>query len=113
MITDYSSVFYDYLLLDRPIIFTPVDIRDYELSTGMLYGPYDFWTPGDKVYNQQELQRKIFENLFLEDKYHEHRKTIKNIVHHFKDDKSIERVWKLIEQTYDTKIKAKERILNQ
>ena len=29
LITDYSSIFYDYLLLDRPIAFTEDDLEDY------------------------------------------------------------------------------------
>lgn len=101
LITDYSSIFYDYLLLDRPILFTPVDLKEYTENTGMLYGPYDFWTPGDKAYNQQELQQQLLGNLLNVDKNKKTRETITEIIHHYKDEYSCERVWNLIEDTYE------------
>ncbi|MES9881125.1 MAG: CDP-glycerol glycerophosphotransferase family protein [Sedimenticola sp.] len=34
LVTDYSSVYYDYLLLDRPVIFLPYDLERYTRSPG-------------------------------------------------------------------------------
>lgn len=102
LITDYSSVFYDYLLLDRPIIFTPVDLKEYEENAGFLYGPYDLWTPGDKAYNQTELQEYIISNLLNTEKYKHERERIKRVFHEFYDQHSTQRVWKLIEKVYNS-----------
>lgn len=45
LITDYSSVYFDYLYLDHPIIFYPYDIDDYRENRGF-YFEYEQVTPG-------------------------------------------------------------------
>lgn len=105
LITDYSSVFYDFLLLDRPIIFTPVDIKEYEKNAGFLYGPYELWTPGDKAYTQCELQKYIISNLMNINRHKIERERIRKIFHNFVDYHATDRVWKLIEHTYSSKKK--------
>ena len=49
LVTDYSSIYFDFLLLNRPMIFTPYDLEEYQKRRGLLYDDYDFWTPGPKV----------------------------------------------------------------
>ncbi len=102
LITDYSSVYFDYLLLDRPIIFTPIDLDDYIENAGMLYGPFDFWTPGPKVLDQETLQNQILNNLYGKDEYSNQRSMIKDIVHYYKDANSHKRVWNLIEEVLNS-----------
>jgi len=55
LITDYSSVFFDYLLLDRPIVFFPFDLQDYVRDSRDLYFAYDDVTPGPKAFTQEDL----------------------------------------------------------
>jgi CDP-glycerol glycerophosphotransferase (TagB/SpsB family) len=51
LITDYSSVYFDYLLLDKPIVFYCYDFEMYaENKDGWTY-PFDEFTPGEKVYS--------------------------------------------------------------
>ena len=45
LISDYSSVYFDYLLLDRPILFTDKDIDDYAANRGIMLEPLDLWRP--------------------------------------------------------------------
>lgn len=45
LITDYSSIYFDYLVLDRPIIFFPFDLDDY-MKGRELYFDYEAQTPG-------------------------------------------------------------------
>jgi CDP-glycerol glycerophosphotransferase (TagB/SpsB family) len=51
LISDYSSIFFDYLLLDRPIVFYPYDLDDYRKYSRALYDDYDTVTPGLKAYD--------------------------------------------------------------
>lgn len=97
LITDYSSIYFDYLLLDRPIIFTPTDLNEYRSNRGLLLEPYDFWTPGYKCLNQEVLQEMIYLCLKDSTQYKEERKVIRDIVHKYQDGNSTDRVMDLIE----------------
>ncbi|MGD6940726.1 CDP-glycerol glycerophosphotransferase family protein [Cytobacillus gottheilii] len=102
LITDYSSVYFDLLLTNIPLIFTPVDIDFYQNNRGFNLEPYDFWTPGPKVFNQEGLLTEI-EKALNHDSYKDIRGVLTNIVHQFKDNHSSERVWTLL----DTLLKGK------
>lgn len=59
LITDYSSVYFDYLLLNRPIIFFDYDKEEYEANMeGFLY-TYEEFTPGQKVKTERELYNAL------------------------------------------------------
>jgi len=105
IITDYSSVYFDFLLLDRPIVFYPIDLDIYRRKRGFLLEPYDFWTSGPKATNQKNLQDEILKSLSDKNYYAKERKMIRNIVHYYQDNKSSERVWNLISKilTFDKK----------
>ena len=63
LITDYSSVFYDYLILDRPILFSSFDLMEYQKIDREFYEDYQSSTPGIKCYDWDEIQfqlRKYF-----------------------------------------------------
>ena len=55
MITDFSSVHFDFLLTKRPIIFAPFDKEKYIINDRQLYFNYDDVTPGPKVTDWDEL----------------------------------------------------------
>lgn len=101
LITDYSSVYFDYLLIDKPVIFVPTDIEEYSQKRGFLLEPYDFWTPGPKVYNQDDLLNSILANLNEPNKYKKERDLINSMINYYKDNKSSERVWNLIKERYE------------
>lgn len=48
LITDYSSIYFDYLLLDRPIVFYAYDLERYRAERGF-YFEYEAVTPGPVV----------------------------------------------------------------
>lgn len=97
LITDYSSVYFDFLLLNKPIIFTPTDLISYQKSRGFILQPYNKWTPGPKVTLQSDLQNEIVKSMTDVNYYYEERERIKNIVHQYQDEHSTERVWNYID----------------
>ncbi|TCT14029.1 CDP-glycerol glycerophosphotransferase (TagB/SpsB family) [Natranaerovirga pectinivora] len=98
LITDYSSIYFDTLLVDMPIIFTPFDINEYSKKRGFLIEPYDFFTPGPKVEKLEELEEEIARYISGKDQYKDKRERIKNIVFKYTDNKASLRVWKEIDK---------------
>ncbi len=74
LITDYSSVFIDFLLLDRYIIFFPYDLDRYIKSERELYYNYDDITPGIKVFEYDGLEKYLKAYLEGQDMYELQRK---------------------------------------
>jgi CDP-glycerol glycerophosphotransferase (TagB/SpsB family) len=91
LLTDYSSVYFDFLLLNRKIIFLPVDLQEYRKKRGFQLEPYEFWTPGEKVYDQNNLQTALIRKESKEER--DHRVTIRNIMFTYQDAYSSKRIY--------------------
>lgn len=59
LLTDYSSVYFEFLLSDRPILFFPFDIEKYRGTLRDMYFEYDSITPGPKAFTFVELKGEI------------------------------------------------------
>lgn len=59
LITDYSSIYFDYLLLDKPVIFFCYDLRKYLEASREMYFDYEKFTPGIKVHTEEELLKSL------------------------------------------------------
>jgi CDP-glycerol glycerophosphotransferase (TagB/SpsB family) len=59
LITDYSSIFFDFLLTDKPVLFYPYDIDDYLTKDRSMYDKYDSVTPGHKAYDFKGFYEKL------------------------------------------------------
>lgn len=101
IITDYSSIYFDYLLLDKPIIFYPYDHEKYIEYDRDLIFDYDTITPGPKCYTQQELHNQIY-NIVIKgtDSYYDRRQEICKIAFDNVDGQASERIWSVIEEEY-------------
>lgn len=55
LITDYSSVFFDFALLEKPMIFYPYDYDRYKNILRGFYYPYEKVVPGPIVFTDEEL----------------------------------------------------------
>lgn len=61
LISDYSSVYIDYLLMNRPVVFYPYDYEDYEMNDREFYFSYNDITPGPKIHSYSDLQATLEE----------------------------------------------------
>jgi len=92
LITDYSSIYFDYLLLDRPIIFAPFDKNSYLKNEREFYYNYDDITPGPQAKNWKELMQHIDNYIENSNLFFEERMLIKNKFHKYQDSNSSKRV---------------------
>lgn len=58
LITDYSSIYFDYMLLERALIFLPYDLAQYEENVGFTMD-YNQYTPGDKPNSFDEFMDSL------------------------------------------------------
>lgn len=56
LISDYSSVTYDFILTGKPVIFFVPDLAEYFSHSRTLFYTFDEVTPGPKVRNESELE---------------------------------------------------------
>lgn len=102
MITDYSSIYTDYLLLDRPVIFFPYDYEYYVQQNREIQFDYDWITPGPKCYTQDDLEKEILQILIKnEDGYIQKREEILDLAFKYKDGNSSERIWQYIKKYFN------------
>lgn len=92
LITDYSSIYFDYLLLDRPVAFTLDDIEKYKQNRGFVMdNPLDFM-PGEKIFTKEEFYKFIDDIANGVDNYKKERERVNNIVNYYKDGNNCKRV---------------------
>lgn len=87
LITDYSSVVFEYSLLNKPMLFFAYDLEQY-IADRDFYYPYESFVPGPIVKNTDELINVIRSNSFDMEKVKEFRE---KFFDHF-DGKSTQRV---------------------
>jgi len=104
LITDYSSIFFDYLLMDKPVIFFPYDLDDYITHNRDLYYDYEEFVPGPIARTQNELF-KILSEVFVNgnDNYKKKRYDMKVKFFKYHDGLSSERLF----------LEIKNRVLNK
>lgn len=80
LITDYSSIYIDYLLLDSPLLFYCYDYEHYLANDREMYFEYEDVTPGVKAKSFDELLGQLKEVTVNGDSYgKEDRERVKNM----------------------------------
>jgi CDP-glycerol glycerophosphotransferase len=99
LITDYSSVFIDYLLLNKPIAFDLNDFDEYNKNRGFLFKEPKKNLTGNYIYNYEDLVVFLNEVLHEEDKFEKERNKIKELYHKYDNFDSSKRItdWMLNE----------------
>lgn len=59
LISDYSSLGIEYMFLNKPIIYLISDINEYNEKRGFIFNNYEFWMPGFRASNINELINSI------------------------------------------------------
>jgi len=98
LITDYSSVYFDFLLLNRPIIFAPFDFENYVREDREFYDNYNDVTPGPKAKNWDEVLKYVKEAIKNPEEYESERKRVCELFNAYNDANSSERVYKAIKE---------------
>ncbi|NPA73744.1 MAG: hypothetical protein GXO12_03455 [Epsilonproteobacteria bacterium] len=96
LITDYSSILYDFLLLDRPIISFAYDLDKYGCTRDGFLFDYESFTPAKIVLTEDELKKEIKDLLNGDDLYKYKREEVLKKFFDYKDGKSSKRIEKLI-----------------
>lgn len=86
LITDYSSIFADYYLLNKPIGFTIDDYKSYEELRGFTITNPKRYMAGDLIENTDDFYSYILNVLNNNDKYVTERKKIKKIMNKYEDN---------------------------
>lgn len=92
LITDYSSIAIDYLLMDKPIIFTLDDYEEYDKSRGFIIDNAKDYMPGHHVYNYDDLIKALDDVSNNKDYYKSDRAKILPLYHKYSDGNSSARV---------------------
>ena len=92
IVTDYSSIIFDYALLDRPMGFAISDLDNYKKNRGFLVDNIEDYFCGDKIRNLLEL-KKYIENVSNNiDLYKDERKKIMLNTNKYCDNNSSQRL---------------------
>ncbi len=96
LITDYSSIYFDFLLLNRPIVFIPFDRDTYSSNRGFILEPLEFWTPGPKVIDFRSFIDEMKRCLEDPEYYNAERVVVCNITNTYQDDGSCQRLLEIL-----------------
>ena len=96
LITDYSSICFDYLLLNRPLIFSSFDIKMYQKYDRGFSFDYQDVTPGPKAKDWLELIGQIEKNLNTPKLYEKQRLSVNRLLNQYHDKNNSQRAYEAI-----------------
>ena len=98
LLTDYSSVYHDYLLVDRPIGLCWDDYEEFEKREGFVVDVDTVMAAGEKLYTAEDLCGFIRRLAAGEDLLRAERTAVRNMIHDYQDADSSRRVVDYIER---------------
>lgn len=93
LITDYTSGYFDYLLLDKPVIFNFYDVDLYKATRGFTYNPIESIIAGDIVKDENSFKEALLNIDINKEKYSEKRKFVRNLFFTYQDTNNCKRVY--------------------
>ena len=92
LFTDYSSTYYDYLLLDRPIGLCWDDYEEYSKREGFVVDMDVVMAAGEKLYTPEDMCGFITRLARGEDVLATERRQVIDMIHDYQDGNSTQRV---------------------
>ncbi len=68
LITDYSSIIFEYVALNRPMVFYAYDLDEFKKDGRGFYNDYETYVPGPVVYTERELIKALQQERIDEEK---------------------------------------------
>lgn len=100
LITDYSSVYFDYLLTDQPVALTIGDREKYFRHFTPAFPDYKAYIKGAYMESTEDLIRFVQETAEDTDTGRSERMRAKKMFHSYVDGKSAERIADMLEEEY-------------
>jgi CDP-glycerol glycerophosphotransferase (TagB/SpsB family) len=95
LITDYSSVAFDYLLLDRPIGYTLDDFDEYTPGF-VVENPLDYM-PGKKIWSTEDFLEFMSDMANGNDIFADQREKLRNYIHTYQDNRNSARLLDILD----------------
>lgn len=102
MIADYSSGYFDYLVLNKPVIFNWYDLDRYINERGLSYNPVDSIAAGQIVTNKEELLDALCHIETNMIRWETKRKFVRDLFFTYQDGNTCDRVYKHFLKTNGT-----------
>lgn len=96
VITDYSSVAYDFLLTLKPIIYFQPDFNLYSLNRNFCFSDLDLFFPGPRSFDYKQLCNDVVD-IFYNDRWAGARERLLNLIHSNKSGGYSEKLLSVIE----------------
>ncbi|MBI9056797.1 MAG: CDP-glycerol glycerophosphotransferase family protein [Labilibaculum sp.] len=100
MISDYSSIYMDYILLNRPIFFLLYDREKYETKDRELHTFFNDFLVGSISTNQEKLKQDLLYSFTEKDEFVQERTRIIEKSYLNTDDNSSQRIFNFIQEHY-------------
>ncbi|MBI2642067.1 MAG: CDP-glycerol glycerophosphotransferase family protein, partial [Candidatus Wildermuthbacteria bacterium] len=98
LVTDYSGIYFEFLLLDKPVVFFPFDYEKYVTRDRELYFNYEEATPGPRVSTFPDLLEALRKTSHGWDEYGVLREKVRNMCYQYRQGNAADRVSELLEQ---------------
>lgn len=95
LISDYSSIIYDFTCAKKPIVLFPYDLEKFRHTDAGLFPYFEEIPAGPFCYTWKEVSDKVVE-LLNEDTWEEKREACRMMFHPFDDGKNCERVYNTV-----------------
>lgn len=91
LITDYSSVYFDYIMLDKPMAFVVSDMDEYNGDRGFVFDDPLEYMPGDIIRNGDDFLDFVQGVIEHKDNFKEKRRELCRTFNHYCDDQNCKR----------------------